>query len=663
MGGTVGGTVSPLQKALSQRRGADWQNVTSSGDREEVLKPDTGHVGGMVRGAEEGTVSPLQKALSQRRGADWQNVTSLGEPEEALRPDMGHVVGGNGLRIIIPEQMKETGNKEDEDEDSRDSRDSRDEYNEAKTETENGGARGGRMKRHGSSTVVLLGDELDDHDDEEELGKRRSVEWRRENTEDCTNQTGCGTPWLPPEGLRPGSRVEAKCAGWQQYYGGVVALNNGNGTYCIYFDDGEKRYRVKASQIKGKVQTPAHKAANLSLPRRPADRPTVRRSTGHPMEHSPGGSPLQKALSQRRGADWQGVTSSGELEKVLGHDTGHEHKFDVIDIDEGDGSTGTGGGALSAPAKDLQNALVQRRSVEWRGVLTAEQMSEVMRSGPLPDAPQHLPKPTQGLHNGLMQRRSVDWKGELTPEQLSEVMNGKTAAGEVQKSDTLPASANDLRNSLVQKRSDNEAELVKAMEQEEKSNTLPAQSNDLRNALVQKRSDNEAELVRAMGDEIVRAISIDGINSKNGTNAVMGSIQELSSATTSSDGDGGWGRAMEQKERSDTLPAPAKDLRNALVQRRSVEWKAVDEAELMRAMNELENEVEEKRAIVQEGERAATRGETKGGSSLRRIGGAAEGVASLNLEEAIEEFVRTTGSMPTESDIRALLGLGAEEYD
>ena len=224
---------------------------------------------------------------------------------------------------------------------------------------------------------------------------------------------------------------------------------------------------------------------------------------------------------------------------------------------------------------------MQRRSVDWKGELTPEQIKEVMGRVALPDAPQHLPKPTQGLHNGLMQRRSVDWKGELTPEQLSEVMNGKSTAGEVQKSDPLPASANGLRNALVQKRSDNEAELAKA---------------------------------------------------------------------------------MEQKEKSDILPAPAKDLRNALVQRRSVEWKHVDEAELMRAMNELENEVEEKRAIVQEEERA-TRGETKGGSSLRRMGVGVEGVASPNLEEAIEEFVRTTGTMPTESDIRALLGLDAEEDD
>ena len=33
----------------------------------------------------------------------------------------------------------------------------------------------------------------------------------------------------------------------------------------------------------------------------------------------------------------------------------------------------------------------------------------------------------------------------------------------------------------------------------------------------------------------------------------------------------------------------------------------------------------------------------------------------LNLEEAIGEFVRTTGSMPTEKDIRALLGLEADD--
>ena len=37
--------------------------------------------------------------------------------------------------------------------------------------------------------------------------------------------------------------------------------------------------------------------------------------------------------------------------------------------------------------------------------------------------------------------------------------------------------------------------------------------------------------------------------------AVMGSIQELSSPTTSSDGDGGWGRAKEQKEKSESLPS------------------------------------------------------------------------------------------------------------
>ena len=147
--------------------------------------------------------------------------------------------------------------------------------------------RGGGMKRHGSSTVSFQGNELDDHDDEEELVKRRSAEWQRESSEDRTNQTGGGTPWLPPGGLRPGNRVEAKCAGWQQYYGGVVALNNGNGTYCVYFDDGEKRYRVKASQIKGRVQTPAQKATTLSLPQRP----TRRHPIGRPIEHTTVGSP------------------------------------------------------------------------------------------------------------------------------------------------------------------------------------------------------------------------------------------------------------------------------------------------------------------------------------------------------------------------------------
>ena len=52
------------------------------------------------------------------------------------------------------------------------------------------------------------------------------------------------------DSLRVGRKVEAKCKGSRQYYSGKIAADNGDGTYDIKFDDGDRDRRCRRSDIK-----------------------------------------------------------------------------------------------------------------------------------------------------------------------------------------------------------------------------------------------------------------------------------------------------------------------------------------------------------------------------------------------------------------------------
>jgi hypothetical protein len=148
--------------------------------------------------------------------------------------------------------------------------------------------------------------------------------------------------------------------------------------------------------------------------------------------------------------------SDAEWEAILRLPSGWEERVDAKKgrkyyVDHNTGSTSWEPPSAADFAKDKapKAAKVAAKVGEKGGdyiTLTPEQLSAVLGDPVLPDAPEHLPTSTKGLHNGLMQRRSVDWKGELTPDQLSEVLNEKTTAD-------LPEASKALRNKLVQRRS------------------------------------------------------------------------------------------------------------------------------------------------------------------------------------------------------------------
>ena len=50
--------------------------------------------------------------------------------------------------------------------------------------------------------------------------------------------------------FREGQRVEAKVAGWNQFYKGEIMRAHRDGTFDIRFDDGEKKKAVPASQMR-----------------------------------------------------------------------------------------------------------------------------------------------------------------------------------------------------------------------------------------------------------------------------------------------------------------------------------------------------------------------------------------------------------------------------
>ena len=54
-----------------------------------------------------------------------------------------------------------------------------------------------------------------------------------------------------------GAKVEAKYRGKSKYYAGVIATDNGDGTYNIDYDDGEKETKVAEALIKASAAAPA----------------------------------------------------------------------------------------------------------------------------------------------------------------------------------------------------------------------------------------------------------------------------------------------------------------------------------------------------------------------------------------------------------------------
>ncbi len=65
------------------------------------------------------------------------------------------------------------------------------------------------------------------------------------------------------EQFKVDDRVSAKIQGWDQFYEGFVKKVNGDGTYCIHFDDGEIVEKVKTAQMKqhpGVAESPTAKA-------------------------------------------------------------------------------------------------------------------------------------------------------------------------------------------------------------------------------------------------------------------------------------------------------------------------------------------------------------------------------------------------------------------
>ena len=52
-----------------------------------------------------------------------------------------------------------------------------------------------------------------------------------------------------------GDRVEAKCEGWSKYFKGEITRVNGNGTYDIKFDDGERKRGVESTLVRTLIKT------------------------------------------------------------------------------------------------------------------------------------------------------------------------------------------------------------------------------------------------------------------------------------------------------------------------------------------------------------------------------------------------------------------------
>jgi hypothetical protein len=59
-------------------------------------------------------------------------------------------------------------------------------------------------------------------------------------------------PMLSPRSqvFSPMDRVEAQLTGWTKYYGGMITADNGDGTYDIKFDDGERKRSVLCTKIR-----------------------------------------------------------------------------------------------------------------------------------------------------------------------------------------------------------------------------------------------------------------------------------------------------------------------------------------------------------------------------------------------------------------------------
>ena len=54
----------------------------------------------------------------------------------------------------------------------------------------------------------------------------------------------------PTDKFEAGENVEAKIEGWSRYYPGVIEKDNGNDSYIVLFNDGERIHQVMWDEIK-----------------------------------------------------------------------------------------------------------------------------------------------------------------------------------------------------------------------------------------------------------------------------------------------------------------------------------------------------------------------------------------------------------------------------
>jgi hypothetical protein len=78
--------------------------------------------------------------------------------------------------------------------------------------------------------------------------RKRSVEAERVRPLDLDSNKDIGRSSSTK--IREGDNVEAKCAGWTKFYKGEVTCVNGDGTFDIKFEDGERKLSVEARRVK-----------------------------------------------------------------------------------------------------------------------------------------------------------------------------------------------------------------------------------------------------------------------------------------------------------------------------------------------------------------------------------------------------------------------------